>query len=71
MELSKRDVAKLEKIIVALQTMISEASKKSASGRNPSSNGKRVRRKGKELIAFRKMLKAERKKGVSFGIWAL
>jgi hypothetical protein len=28
-------------------------------------NGKRTRRTGKELVQFRKMLKAERKRGVS------
>ena len=65
MELSKRDVAKLEKIIVSLQMIISEASKRSASGKNVSVKAKRVRRTGKELVAFRKMLKSERKKGAS------
>ena len=72
-------VAQLKKIIelaqVALAAVRAEekapkgkagrgAAKKS-SGAQKKSGGKRVRRSGADLVAFRKMLKAERAKGVS------
>lgn len=65
MELSKRDVAKLEKIIAALQTIISEASANTVSRKRAGGKGRRIRRTGRELVAFRKMLKSERKRGTS------
>ncbi len=64
MQLSKHDISKLKKIVALAEAMISSAAERSARGK-PSSKAKRIRRTGKELVAFRKMLKAERKKGVS------
>lgn len=62
MKLSKREIAQLQKFIEFAQTLIQRAS--SAEPEVRSSAPKRVRRSGKELVAFRKMLVAERKKGV-------
>ena len=72
-------IAQLKKIIslaqAALSAVESQAKSdargqargavKKASGAAKKSSGKRVRRSGSELLAFRKMLKAERAKGVS------
>lgn len=69
MALYARDIAKLRRIITLAQTLIDEAPKaKRGRPALPNGNGaakKRVRRTGKALVQFRKMLKAERKKGVS------
>lgn len=54
MSLSVREVALINKAIKALEKMVAQ------NGRSK----RRVRRSGKELVAFRKMLLAERKKGV-------
>ena len=61
MNLTKQQIRKLETIILAAQAVLSEA--KSASD-GKGAKAKRVRRSGKELAAFRKMLVAERRKGV-------
>ncbi len=61
MSLSKRQVKQLEKIVALATSLLSEVSKIDA-GVNKAPT-KRTRRSGKELVAFRKMLKAERKKG--------
>lgn len=63
-KLNKHDISKLKKIIALAHKLISE------SAENPSKphvrvGKKRVRRSGKELSEFRKMLKAARKSGVS------
>jgi len=71
-------VAQLKKIIELAQVALAavESDRKSAAGKpargaqktaagsKKKSGGKRVRRSGAELSAFRKMLKAERAKGV-------
>ena len=66
MSLSARELSKLQQIVKSASDLISraettppvtESTKKSAD--------KRVRRTGKDLAAFRKMLKAERKRGVA------
>ena len=69
MQLTKHDISKLKKIIALAEKMISSSAKKSAKAK-PVSKGKRIRRSGKELVAFRKMLKAERKTGVSVAAMA-
>ena len=70
---SSRHVAQLEKIIEISQKLLSELStgksakataKVSAKAASKSGGKKRVRRSGKELQEFRKLLKAERAKGV-------
>lgn len=66
MSFTTADVSKLKKLISLAHELLETAqptSKKKAEGRQPAT-GKRTRRSGKELIAFRKVLKAERKKGV-------
>ena len=63
MSLSQRQTKQLEKIVALARNILTEASKSSASEKKAST--KRIRRSSKELVAFRKMLKAERKKGVS------
>jgi hypothetical protein len=65
MSLSPNEITKLKKLISLAQELLATAeptTKRSAKGGTPEV-GKRTRRSGKELAAFRKMLKAERKKG--------
>jgi len=65
-------ITKLKTLVRLAQELLSEAearggspvAAKSASQGKSASATKRARRSGKELVAFRKMLKAERKKGV-------
>jgi hypothetical protein len=65
-------VTKLKTLIRLAQKLLSEAessgvpavSRKNAPQNRNGSATKRARRSGKELVTFRKMLKAERKKGV-------
>jgi hypothetical protein len=61
------EISKLYRIIALAEKLIS-ASPKPKRGRPV--KGKRKRRTGKELVQFRKMLKAERKKGVSVAEFA-
>jgi hypothetical protein len=61
MNLTNQQIRKLESIIAAAQAVLSEA-KGAANGK--AVKAKRVRRSGKDLVAFRKMLISERKKGV-------
>jgi hypothetical protein len=68
--LNTQDITKLKRIISLAEKLIAKASKEMR-GRPSFHNGngamktKRIRRSGKALVQFRKMLKAERKKGVS------
>lgn len=65
MSLSPRELAKLKKIIALAQGLIDKAEATPAAQKTSiKSTTKRIRRAGKELAAFRKMLKAERKRGV-------
>jgi hypothetical protein len=67
-----QDLSKLNRIIKLAEKLIENGSKRSANGRNGNGNGNaqrangstRKRRTGRELAQFRKMLKAERKKGI-------
>jgi len=61
--LTKREINKLNKIIESLQEMLAKASSEPAAAKK--SGPTRTRRTGKELVAFRKMLKTERKAGAS------
>jgi len=69
--LDAREILKLQRIISLAEKLINE-SPKPKRGRPAlygavvpkSKNGKRVRRTGKALVRFRKMLKAERERGV-------
>lgn len=62
MSLSQPQIRKLQSIITIAQALIEDAG--APAGKAGSSKPKRVRRSGKELVAFRKMLVTERKKGV-------
>jgi hypothetical protein len=75
MALYANEISKLRRIIKLAEQLIAETPKPQRD-RPALSNGmglrergeqKRVRRSGKELVRFRKMLKAERKRGVSVG----
>ena len=66
MALSAQELHKLRRLVSIAQKLISEETKLKR-GRPAGTNGhraKRVRRTGKELVAFRQMLKAERKRAV-------
>jgi hypothetical protein len=67
MSLSALELSKLRRIISLAERMIaaSPSSKRGRPANVRAKVAKRVRRTGKELARFRKMLKAERKKGVS------
>ncbi len=65
MALSARDLSKLNQIISIAQAIIAKAdSKPEQKPTKAKTTSKRTRRSGKDLIEFRKMLKAERKRGV-------
>jgi hypothetical protein len=66
MSLSPNEIKKIKKLISLAQALLdaAEASTRRAAKGAIQPSGKRTRRIGKELAAFRKMLMAERKKGV-------
>jgi hypothetical protein len=68
MKLSKSEVAQLRKLVATCKAILGKnerapATKTGESG--PNMPSKRIRRSGKELAAFRKLLMSERKRGVS------
>jgi hypothetical protein len=67
MELSKREIAQLRKLVVACEKILAraDAAGGKAGAARKDAKPKRIRRSGKELLAFRRMLKAERKRGAS------
>ena len=73
MALHAKEVSKLQRIIKLAEKLIANNPKpkrgrpalNNGNGeRTKRANGKRVRRTGKDLVKFRKMLKAELKKGI-------
>lgn len=67
MSLSPREVAELRKIIAIAEKLLAKAvatPRQFEKAPAPSRRSVTARRSGKELIAFRKMVKAERKRGV-------
>ena len=66
MALAGNEIVQLNRVITALQKILVQNSKtgNSAFGKATYKKGRRIRRSGKELTAFRKMLVAERKSGV-------
>jgi hypothetical protein len=64
MSLTSKEVSELKKIVARAQVLITKAGGKSVKTTAPRSTSVRVRRSGKDLVAFRRMLKAERKAGV-------
>ena len=68
MSLSAKEITQLKKLISIAEQLIKQSSASEATTKKSSrASGavKRVRRSGKELIAFRKMLISERKKGIT------
>jgi hypothetical protein len=66
MHLSPAEIVQLKKIVSIAQSLLSKAEgqgKPSARRARGGNGAAQVRRTGKELAAFRKMLKAERKAG--------
>ena len=59
--MNSQQIAKLNRIIIIAQNLIATAEQDDRRGRP---GGRRIRRTGEELVKFRKLLKAERKKGV-------
>jgi hypothetical protein len=65
MSLSKREISQLKKLVALAQGLIDKAEATPADQKTATPSAtKRIRRSGKELAAFKKMLKAERKRGV-------
>jgi hypothetical protein len=67
MSLSPREIAQLRKIVSIAESLLAKAptskgGRAKAIGSAPKSSGG-ARRKGKELVAFRKMILGERKRG--------
>jgi hypothetical protein len=64
--LSAQEVAKLRRIVSLAETMMAKGGSRKRDGvaGKQSKKSKRIRRSGRELIQFRKMLKSERQKGV-------
>lgn len=68
MSLTKRDLTQLHRIISTAQDLLArhaDAKSNGMNGKSHAQSAKRVRRTGNELVRFRKMLQAQRRKGVS------
>jgi hypothetical protein len=64
MSLTAKEVSELKKIVARAQVLIDKAEGKSVKPTVRRSASVRVRRTGKDLVTFRRMLKGERKSGV-------
>ena len=68
MALTTQEISKLNRIIKLAEKLITKDTHGLAKGRNGkpqrAKRNMRKRRTGRELVQFRKMLKAERKKGI-------
>jgi hypothetical protein len=64
MPLTAKEVSELKKIVARAKTLIAKAEGNSEKATDRRSASVRVRRSGKDLVTFRRMLKAERKAGV-------
>jgi hypothetical protein len=66
--LNARQILELRRLVKIAERLIAKSASPSTKGRSGSAkkakSGKRIRRSGKELMQFRKMLKAQRKKGI-------
>ena len=65
MQLSKRQANRLQSIIDAAKQILAEAGKAQPNSARSKNGGPTTRRRGADLVAFKKMIKAERKKGAS------
>lgn len=63
MALNSHDISKLHRIIALAEKLIANGAK-SVPSNGRAKNGKRTRRTGRELKQFRKMLRAQRRKGI-------
>lgn len=64
MSLTAKEVAELTKIVARAKELIAKAEGQSVKSTARRSTSVRVRRSGKDLVTFRRMLKSERKAGV-------
>jgi hypothetical protein len=64
MSLTAKEVTELKKIVARAKELIAKAEGKPTSSNARRSAPARTRRSGKDLVTFRRMLKAERKAGV-------
>jgi hypothetical protein len=64
MSLNAKEVSELKKIVARAQVLIAKAENASVKSTARRSSSVRVRRSGKDLVTFRRMLKAERKAGI-------
>lgn len=64
MQLSKKQISQLIKILETTQQILADANRAPATGSREQA-GARTRRTGKDLVAFKKAVKAERKAGAS------
>jgi hypothetical protein len=62
--LNVQELSKLRRIVSLAETLIAKGNGRKNNGVARKHSGKRIRRSGQELVQFRKMLKAERKRGV-------
>ena len=65
MALSRKEFTKIRRLISIAQDLIAASPKPGRRADNQRKDTKRVRRTGKELAQFRRMLKGQRKSGVS------
>jgi hypothetical protein len=69
LNLSTQQISELRRLVRIAEKLIARGASPSTKDRKgllkKAKSGKRIRRSGKELVQFRKMLKAQRKKGIS------
>jgi hypothetical protein len=64
MSLTAKEITELKKVVARAKELIAKAEGQSAKPNARRTSSVRVRRSGKDLVTFRRMLKAERKAGV-------
>ena len=65
MQLTKKQISQLIKILETTQQILADANREVPSSGARGEGGTRTRRTGKDLVAFKKAVKAERKAGAS------
>lgn len=65
MQLTKKQISQLIKILETTQQILADASREVPSAGSREDGGVRTRRTGKDLVAFKKAVKAERKAGAT------
>jgi hypothetical protein len=64
MSLTSKEISELKKLVVRAQELIAKAEGTSVKSTVRRATSGKTRRSGKDLVTFRRMLKAERKAGV-------